>query len=183
MHSSDLQSLEQAEERKLVLLATAGDGSAFRELVLRHQGRIRTLLRRITGNPALADDLAQAAFIKAWENLGKLREPGAFSGWLRRIALNLALDDARRSRLDVLSLEIETPTEAPAIDERLDLDAALKRLSVPARTCILLFHGQELSHAEIAAETGMPLGTVKSHIARATPLLREWLRDWRKVDG
>jgi RNA polymerase sigma-70 factor (ECF subfamily) len=179
----DIKALEQASERTLVLLTIAGDAPAFRELVLRHQGSLRTLLRRIADTPAHADDLAQAAFLKAWENLHKLRNTDAFAGWLRRIALNLAFDDLRRKDRNFASLDIDTKAAPESVEERLDLDAALRRLSVPARTCVLLFHGENLSHAEIAAETGMPLGTVKSHITRATPLLREWLRDWRNADG
>src|SRR6185436_17820659 len=137
-------SLEGAEERRLVMLAITGDGPAFRELVLRHQGRIRTMLRRIVDSPAHADDLAQAAFLKAWQNLRTLRDTNAFASWLRRIAVNLALDDMRRDYLEVEQLGAEVPAAPDAVEERLDLDTALKRLSVPARTCILLFHGQNL---------------------------------------
>jgi DNA-directed RNA polymerase specialized sigma24 family protein len=161
---SEPKLVEDAEERRLVMLAIADDGPAFRELVLRHQGRIRTLLRRLTDSPAQADDLAQAAFLKAWENLRTLRDASAFASWLRRIAVNLALDETRRNVPNEQPLDSEIPSAPQAIDAG-------------------FFHGQDLSHAEIAAETGMPLGTVKSHIARATPLLREWLRDWRKTNG
>jgi DNA-directed RNA polymerase specialized sigma24 family protein len=56
-------------------------------------------------------------------------------------------------------------------------------LKFDARLCVLLFHGEELSHAEIAEQTGIPVGTVKSHIARATPILRAALQAWRKSDG
>lgn len=175
--------LKLREDRALVAFAIAGDDAAFREIVLRHQPRLRALLRRLTGNAALADDIAQTAFFKAWQNLRTLRTPDQLGAWLRRIALNAAMDAMRVKTNDARLDDDAHVAPAVASDERLDLDTALARLSFPARTCVLLFHGENMSHADIAAETNMPLGTVKSHIARATPLLRAWLKDWRPTHG
>lgn len=178
------------EERRLVLLAMAGGESAFQALVQRHQAGLRTLLRRTCGDPVLADDLAQEAFLKAWLNLGQLRAADGFAAWLRRIAINAAMDAGRRRtpqghRLDddCAAPDRDVLGEAQAPARRIDLDAALMSLSLPARLCILLFHGEQMSHGEIAAETGMPVGTVKSHIARATPVLRNALSAWRNPHG
>jgi RNA polymerase sigma-70 factor (ECF subfamily) len=84
------------DEVRLVLLAMAGGEAAFRVLVARHQAGVRALMRRTCGDAALADDLAQEAFLKAWLNIGKLRAPEGFAAWVRRIAVNAAIDAARR---------------------------------------------------------------------------------------
>lgn len=183
-----LDSLEQTAERTIVLLAIAGDDNAFRELVLRHQSRVRSFLRRVCGNATQADDLAQAVFLKAWRNIQTVRNPDTFAAWLKRIALHAAIDARRKAGPTTEPLEGDdvlaaASTGAASADARLDLEAALARLSFPARTCVLLFHGEGMSHAEISAETGLPIGTVKSHIARATALLRAWLGTWRQNDG
>lgn len=175
------------EERKTVLRAIAGDDAAFAELVARNQAWVRGLLTRACGDGARADDVAQTAFFRAWRKIGALRNPATFHGWLRRIAINAAIDARRADRGSPDPLNEET-LAAPGsgvttADERLDLEAALARLSFAARTCMILFHAEGMTHPEIAAETGMPVGTVKSHIARATPLMRAWLKAWRPDHG
>lgn len=166
-------------EKRLVLKAIAGDEKSFRALVLGHQGRLRALIRRSLGDPGLADDIAQDVFIKAWTRLAQLREPEAFKGWLRQIASRAIVDHIRSSHLkpETFSEELaaESRSEHPVSDLKLDLQGALERLSPPQRLCILLAYAEGLTHGEIATETGLPIGTVKSHIARATPVLRQWL--------
>lgn len=75
--------LSSAAEAVVVALAAGGDDAAFTELVRRRQPSLRSLLLRLTREPALADDLAQQAFIVAWQKLPQLRLPGAFAGWPR----------------------------------------------------------------------------------------------------
>jgi len=88
--------LEDAPEDHVVTLAMSGDDGAFTELVRRRQKRVRDLLRRLCGNHALADDLAQKTFVRAWRGIGALRDPGAFGGWLKRVAVSAWLAEARR---------------------------------------------------------------------------------------
>jgi RNA polymerase sigma-70 factor, ECF subfamily len=80
----------------VVALAMTGDDTAFGELVRRRQSPLRNLLRRLCRDPALADDLSQAAFLQAWRSLSSLKAPGAFGGWLRKLAINLWLQHLRR---------------------------------------------------------------------------------------
>lgn len=169
-------------DNKIVLLAIAGDEASFQELVLRHQAWVRSLIRRSLADAALADDVAQEAFLKAWRKLPLLREPAAFTGWLRRIVVNAIVDRLRlrpdrETALDEDVAETVSPAFADA-EARLDLQACLSRLTPGQRLCILLVHGEGLTHREVAEETGLPIGTVKSHVARATPLLRTWLAPW-----
>jgi len=160
----------------------AGDPAAFDELVRRRQGFVRQLLRRLCRDASLADDLAQQAFVQAWKSIGQLRAPGAFPGWLRKLSVNCWLQHlrARGPRLESLD-EVEWAEQsAPApIGERLDLDAALMRLAPAARLCVVLAYHEGLSHSEISASTSMPLGTVKSHVARGASQLRELLKEYQ----
>jgi RNA polymerase sigma-70 factor (ECF subfamily) len=162
-------------EAALVALAARGDDAAFGEIVRLRQATLRGLLRRWCGNAALADDLAQDVFVQAWRNLHRLEKPAAFGGWLRQIALNVWLQHARKSKLPLRDLDDDAPAE-PAIpgasESNIDLERALDRLSAGERLCVLLSHAEGMSHAEIARAVDLPLGTVKSHIARGTAKLR-----------
>jgi len=156
-------------------LAIAGDDAAYGELVRRRQGQVRGLLRRLCREGALADDLAQQAFLQAWRKLRTLHAPQAFGGWLRRIAINVWLQHVR-ARPELQSHTEQGPVQEPALGERVDLDRALSQLPPPVRVCIVLAYEESMSHREIAAATQIPLGTVKSHIARGAARLRQLLR-------
>ena len=170
--------LEDASEESVVARAMTGDTAAFTELVLRRQKRVRDMLRRLCGDHALADDLAQKAFVQAWRKLGALRDPGAFGGWLKRLAVNVWLADARRAAPPIDDNEeafFAAADPAPSPERtagRLDLDRALAMLKPDERLCVVLAHGEGMTHPEIAAAAGLPLGTVKSHVLRGTEKLK-----------
>ncbi len=178
MRPADSLRLSNAPEAQVIALAAAGSDEAFAELVRRRQGSLRALMRRLCGDAALADDLAQQAFLQAWRTLRQLRSPGAFGGWLRQVAVHVWLRHARlvRPPLDPIEdLDAEPAAESPDPAARLDLSAALAQLKPTQRLCIILNYVEGLSHAEVAASTGWPLGAVKSHIARGTARLRRLL--------
>ena len=165
-------------EAHLVTLAALGDERAFAELVKRRQATVRGLLRRLCGNAALADDLAQDAFVQAWRTVSQIRNAAAFGGWLKQVAVRTWLQHARKAKLALEPLDDASTIEAAAAPngERVDLDRALARLNPAQRLCVTLSYGEGLSHGEIADATGWPLGTVKSHVARGGARLREWLQ-------
>jgi RNA polymerase sigma-70 factor, ECF subfamily len=167
-----------ADERLVVVLAIAGDDSAFGELVRRRQAGVRHLLRRLCRDPALADDLAQQTFLQAWRTVRTLRAPAAFGSWLRKLAVNVWLQHARtraaRSPADV-PVELAEEVAEPATGERFDLDRALAALPPHVRLCVVLAYAERMSHREVSDATGLPLGTVKSHIARGAARLRAML--------
>ena len=176
------QALAGAAEASVVALAIAGDDRAFAEIVRRRQGMVRALMRRLCGDAAFAEDLAQQAFIQAWRQLRRLREPGAFGAWLRAIAVNVWLQEARKAPARLESVEAELPEPEPdgppeteLAASRLDLSRALMRLRTPERVCVVLAYAEGLSHGEIAEATGWPLGTVKSYVTRGAARLRSWL--------
>jgi RNA polymerase sigma factor (sigma-70 family) len=164
-----------ADELSVVICAMAGDDDAYGELVRRRQNSIRQLFRRLCRDWALADDLAQQTFLQAWRTIGTLKSPAAFSGWLRRLAINTWLQRIRAEKPLISTTDLdELPDEAepPTLNEQLDLDGALATLPPDVRLCITLAYAERMSHREICEAIGLPLGTVKSHITRGAARLR-----------
>jgi len=156
-------------------LAATGERRAFGELVRRHGSAVRALLRRMGAQPSQADDVAQDAFITAFERIAEFRGEGTFVAWVRRIAARLYLKRMQRERR--LGELAEEPSEAdpvggPEAEAVIDLDAALKTLATGERVCVTLCFGAGLSHAEAAEALNLPLGTVKSHVKRGLDKLR-----------
>jgi len=168
--------LATAAEATVVVLAAGGDDEAFAELVRRRQSWLRSLLRRLCRDPALADDLSQQALLLAWRKLRQLQEPRAFSGWLRSLAVNVWLQTVRTQQAQLEETSPDPAREASVtLDDpslALDLDHALAQLKPAERLCVVLCHAEGMSHAEIATATGWPLGTVKSHVLRGSARLR-----------
>ena len=174
------RALGNAEESVVLALAMSGDSAAFSELVRRRQSWLRNLLRRLCRDPSLADDLAQLTLLQAWRTLRTLKAAGAFTAWLRRLAVNTWLQHLRRAPTQsatagAVSEATADPASPAEVGMQLDLDRALARLRSEVRLCIVLAYHERLSHSEISAYTGFPLGTVKSHIKRGAEELRSML--------
>lgn len=158
----------------------SGDQNAFAELVRRHQSPVRAFLTRMTrGDAHQADDLAQETFLKVWQKLHTYRGGAKFSTWLFSIAFN-EFRGAARKRGELLSADIEEAAEekpAPDMNQglRLDLTAALERLSSNERAAILLCCQNGLSHEEAAQILDSPVGTVKTNILRGKEKLKRLL--------
>jgi RNA polymerase sigma-70 factor (ECF subfamily) len=159
------------------------DQNAFSELVRRHQSAVRGLLRQLTRSDfALADDLAQEAFLKAYKNIRSFRGEAKFSTWLYRIAYNCFREDARKRKelvgIDETQLEAEHDpgTVDPAL--RQDLAQALQLLPLHERTAVLLCCQNGLSHDEAARVLEIPLGTVKTNVLRGREKLKKTLAVW-----
>ena len=181
------QSLGDRHDVELAALAAAGDRRAFGELVRRHGSSVRGLLRRMGAEPSLADDVAQDAFIQAFERCAEFRGEGAFAGWVKRIAARLYIKrrakEARYVAEDEAVLDIAIHD---VVGHRMDLDEALQTLSDVERLCVSLCHGAGFTHPEIANALNLPLGTVKSHVKRGLDRLRQRLApvaEDRKLEG
>lgn len=165
----------------------SGDRAAFGALVRRHQSAVRGFLRHLTrGNHALADDLAQDAFIDAWRKLDSFRGDSSFLTWVLGIAHNRWRNASRRPRWEPLpegycDQASATPSPSRSAALRHDLAQALQQLSDEERTALHLGCQQGLSHSEIAAVLGWPLGTVKTHLARGKDRLRRLLSAWNPM--
>lgn len=160
------------------------DRDAYGELVKRHQSAVRRFLRHLTGgDAALADDLAQDAFVQAYRSLPKFRGHAAFSTWLLGIAHNCwrNAERQRRRERDFASEGGTEETVGPAADVsdlKHDLAHALRQLSPAEQSVIHLAYHQGLSHEEIADVLACPLGTAKTHLARGKDKLRQLLASW-----
>lgn len=170
--------MEQGDDELVLIYLSSRSNAAFQELVRRHQAMIRSLLRRLCRDASLADDLAQNTFLSALGRLGTYRREDRFKAWLASIAYRQFLMAARSAkRLQELreAAELNGPmAECPdgrAEDLRLDLDKALSSLPAPENAVVVLNYGCGMSHSEIAAATGIPLGSVKTYIARGRQTL------------
>lgn len=161
----------------LVGLAGTGNRDAFAELVSRRQTWIRNLMRRCCRDAVLADDLSQQVFMQAWHTIHQLHDAKRFAAWLKRLAINTWLQHKRRNDplrdADEHDETDSTREQTPAIG--MDLDRALATLAEDERLCIVLGYHERMTHPEIAEFTGLPLGTVKSHIRRGTKKLQQEL--------
>jgi len=175
---------DDGSDAALVAAARAGSREAAGALVERHWAGVWRAALAITGRAAMAEDVAQDAFERAFGALGRfdLRRP--FAPWLHRIAVNRALDLVRRERRLVALDEVEErgPALAAAVaGEGADpgLLRALDALSAERRAAIVLRYGLGYTPDEIAPILGVPVGTVHSRLARALGQLREELGDER----
>ena len=171
-----------ATDEELVARAVAArDQAAFGELVRRHQSRVRAWLRQLTRNAATADDLAQETFIKAWDKLQTFGGQGRFAAWLMKIAYTEFLMSHRRAKSEqrlaaaVQAEMTEPPVHDPAGEQSvaIDLQRMLAVLSDEEQVAMVLCYAQGLSHGEASEVTGMPVGTIKSHIHRSKEKIRQ----------
>ena len=183
--------MDPSDHELLARVLARDDRHAFGELVRRHQSAVRSFLRRLTGGDfALADDLAQETFLEAYGALARYRAQGGFCSWLLGIAYNRFRQQRRRARptepLDAAGAPAaptdaafaSVPDHALDVARSEDLNTALAALSPEEQVALQLCYQADLSHTEAAASLGWPLGTLKSHVARAKEKLRLSLRAW-----
>ena len=155
--------------------AAIGERAAFGELVRRHGSAVRGVLRRMGAAASEADDVAQDAFLTAFERIAEFRGEGTFAAWVKKIAARLYLRRLQRERkLGALAAEAadDDPPPRSDADAAIDLDGALKALGSAERLCVTMCFGAGLSHTEAAEALNLPLGTVKSHVKRGLDKLR-----------
>lgn len=171
------------DEEDLVAKAQHGDRNAFSELVRRHSQGVINVVYRLCGDPGLAEDAAQEAFIQAWLKFSSYRPYTSLRNWFYRIAVNIAIDALRKEKhlaSDELSERIATSEPTPEViltsRERASLvQKAVLSLPSASRAVLVLREYEELSYQEIANTLNIPIGTVMSRLNYARTLLRETL--------
>ncbi|MEG0038047.1 MULTISPECIES: RNA polymerase sigma factor [Bacteroides] len=154
---------------------------AFDQLVQKYQSPIRRFfLNQTCGDSELSDDLAQDTFIKAYTSLASFKNLSSFSTWLYRIAYNVFYDYIRSRKetadLDAREVDVMNSTEQENVGQQMDVYQSLKMLKEVERTCITLFYMEDVSIDKIAGITGIPTGTVKSHLSRGKEKLATYLK-------
>jgi RNA polymerase sigma-70 factor (ECF subfamily) len=169
------------DDASLVRRSLDGDTAAFEQLYRGHVRRVHGAILRLVGmDRGRAEELTQDAFVRAWQKLGSFRHESAFSTWLHRLAVNVALMDLRGKReetgADEQALELAAGGDVPfCAGERGDLERAVAALPPRARAVLVLHDIEGWKHEEIAAELGMAVGSSKAQLHRARGLLRRAL--------
>ncbi len=185
----------KVEDYELIDRAISGEQSAYDKLMRKYYNLVHNLIFRMIYNKEDVEDLAQEAFIKAFNSLDKFDRQFAFSTWLYKIASNNCIDYLRKKKLNTISIDKEIDSEdddlrfeIPDVEFKPDrsiieeerkalLEEAIASLPGKYRTVILMRHRDEKEYEEISKELKLPLGTVKAHIFRGRELLNKYLKD------
>lgn len=186
--------LSGASDQDIVALALEGRGEAYHELVRRYRDRVHTLIYRIVGTHARADDLTQETFDRIFKKLHRYRPERPFAPWIRTIAHNIAVDYVRcrpadaasaptrvtSGYIDLYGIAAPTPSDTPTPDPEVRrsaaaLEQALRGLKPQVRRCVILREVQGRSYAEIARIMHLPIGTVGTYIHRGRKQLKKML--------
>lgn len=177
MNSADLELAQRCKQ---------GDLAAFEEMYRANAPRLYTLVLRMTGSEADAEDLLQEVFLQAHRKLGGFRGESSLGTWLYRMAVNQALDflRGRQARMahvtasydeDDVAEPVAPSPAVPAAVSRVDLERAIARLPDGCRTAFVLHDVEGLAHHEVAALLGISEGTSKSQVHKARFRLRSML--------
>jgi RNA polymerase sigma-70 factor, ECF subfamily len=188
-----------AEDRGLIRRVQRGDASAFNDLIVKYEKVVFNFAFRLTQNYDDAHDVAQDAFIRAYNAMNTFRGDSAFSTWIFRITTNVFLDERKRKKAHPMQsldeyasqeeqregMQVEDPGPTPedivtAKERQRILVAAIQSLPEYQRTMIVLYHLEQKSYEEIAEIMNLPLGTVKSRLNRARLGLKEKLQDMQE---
>jgi RNA polymerase sigma-70 factor, ECF subfamily len=191
----------QASDHDLVARAQQGSEKAYRELLVRYQRPVFSIIYRMIRDREQAEDLAQETFVRVFNHIERYDPRFKFSSWIFKIATNLTIDWIRRKELDTVSIDgsrnavtaeqIEATSitlasqdenpeellEAKELGE--EIETAISRLRPEYKAAILLRHVEGREYQEIAEILSLPLGTVKTYIHRGRNELRDQLQHLR----
>lgn len=174
-----------------------GDGQSFEILILKYQSRLFATVLNVVKNRELAEDIVQEAYMKAFQKLFTLKNHAQFYPWLKRIALNLALNHFERAKrvMDVENEEDETsfferipdgesPEEILVKDElKKYVRSFVEALPDKLRVVVVLREIEDMSYEEIADMMNIPIGTVRSRLFNARQMIKDRLINQGLVDG
>ena len=172
--------MQDKRDDELLALVAGGDSQAYRLLVERHGRRVLGMARRMTGNLAEAEDVAQEAFLRVWQRAGAWREQGAqFSTWLYRVVMNLCLDRRRRKPMAPLESAGDPVDERPNAESTVasaersrEVEGALAVLPDRQRAALVLSYYEGLSNAVAAQALEISVEALESLLVRARRALR-----------
>jgi len=182
-----LEVISNQSEQKLVRLCKKNDAKAQYKLYKQYSKGMYNLALRMTGDQNEAEDILQDAFIKAFQEVHKLKNEKAFGGWLRRIVVNHCIDSTRKKKLVFIEMEKikDQHTEMDGVEESIDpglIHAMIKKLPDGAREILVLRALEGYKHAEIGEQLGISESTAKTQYFRAKQLLAKMLNDWNNEE-
>lgn len=164
--------------RDLVQRAVGGDRAAFVSLAEDSYGRLIRVARLILRDDEAAADAVQEALTSAWLHIRAVRDPDRFDAWLNRLAVHASYRESRRRRGRLIQVQVgdldmpDGRDSVAAVDTRDQLERGFRRLNAQERAVLVAHHYLELTDVEAASMLGIPVGTVKSRLHRATLALR-----------
>lgn len=177
--------MAEPEDNELVLRVSAGDRTAYRTIVERHQERIFYLGLQFLRSMEDAQDYAQEVFLRAYRRIDSFRGQVPFAAWLYRLAFNLAVNRyhvSRRTLAEASCDGLAIPTREPTPEAQLleaetaaEVRRVLERLPAAYNVVIRMHFFDGMSYPEISRATGLPVNTIKSHVFRAKRILRRHL--------
>jgi len=167
-----------SDKSLIALVLFNNDHRAYEKIVLKYQSDVRGLFIKLTnGNKALADDLAQDTFIRAYKYLKTFKATAAFSTWLYRISYNVFIDHTKSlKKTDDIAGYDFISDDNEDVGSEIDMQNAIKVLNENEKVAILLHYDKGYSHNEIANIMAIPLGTVKTNILRAKEKLKKYYK-------
>jgi RNA polymerase sigma-70 factor, ECF subfamily len=171
---------QRSIEERLVESARAGETASFEALMRRHIDRMYGVARLMLRDPDLAEDAVQQAFVRAWRDIGSLRDAGRFEAWLHTLVVRACYDEARRHRRWQADVRVLTPVTELATQDRVPedrdvIERGFRMLSPEHRMVVILHFYLDLSAGEIGARLGIPAGTARSRLHYALAALRSAL--------
>ena len=184
----------ERSDNELITRTLAGDDDSFSLLVERHKDFVYTMTVRILKNEQLAEEVAQDSFLRAYRSLKTFRHKSKFSTWLYRICYNLSLNalaKENRSRTLFSDRDIEETQSVQKFSDETDsplrytdnrdltniVNECIDELPVKYGSILSMYHLSQLKYEEISIVTGLPIGTVKSHLYRGRNLLKKLIND------
>lgn len=175
MHKNKTGDLTLDQELKYIASAKRGDIPAFEILYRQYSGRIYGLCLRLCSSTAVAEELTQETFVRAWQKLPKYRGESKFVTWAHKIAVNLTMSYFRANKIQWQQLEELDGEYQDNIGQSRDLENAIKQLPDGARAVLVLHDIEGYSHPQISTMLDIAVGTSKAQLSRARQLLKRLL--------
>lgn len=179
-------------DHELIKRILNGDLGSFNVLVKQHERLVFHMVRKLVGNQNEdVEDLCQEVFLKVYKHLSTFKNEAKLSTWIGSIAFRTAMHYCKKNGLKTEELTEATPVsgadpspEKVLIDqnEKSYLQQQIERLPAHYKTCLLLFHYEEMSLKEIEKTTGWPEGTIKSYLHRARKMLKDQLEHYQQIN-
>jgi RNA polymerase sigma-70 factor, ECF subfamily len=173
---------DSAAMAQVIERARSGDVDAFEMVYRAHATAIHALCLRMSGDRAVARDLVQDVFVRAWERLPSFRGQSSLATWLHRLAVNVELEKWRSAKRDALRMiddpdgvAFDAPMVQTDLDSAMEIEGAMARLPAGARAVFVLHEIEGYSHEEIAVMTGIAPGTARTQLFRARRALAKML--------